>query len=323
MSKKPKVCLALPIEDDLRAKLDEACDVVEIDYFAPRAKMLEAIKEVEGVLGTSRVNPDSEYFELAPNLRVFSSYGVGYDAIDIEAATRRGVVVCNTPGVLTNAVANLTVSMVFVLTRKLIENESYVRSGGWARREEAPALGMDIEGKTFGVIGFGRIGQEVTGRVQALGMRTLWHDVFEDPPEGAPASEYRSFDALLSESDFVSLHTNLSSSSHHMIGTNQLNLMKPTAYLINTARGPLVDQAALTKALKSGTIAGAGLDVFETEPTDENEPIVQLPNAYCFPHVGSATEETRRAMRELALQNLLDVLSGRRPQAPVNPAVLE
>jgi glyoxylate reductase len=224
--------------------------------------------------------------------------------------------------VLNAAVANLTLSMIFALALKLFGNEAHVRSGGWSRREKGPGLGIDIQGKTFGVIGFGRIGQEVTRRVQALGMRTIWYDVFDTPHESAPESEYRSLDALLTESDFVSLHTNLSESSHHMIGAAELDRMKSSAFLINTARGPLVDQKALTHALETDQIAGAALDVFESEPPDPEDPIVRLPNAICFPHIGSATVETRRAMRELAVQNTLDVLAGKRPPAPVNPEVL-
>jgi phosphoglycerate dehydrogenase-like enzyme len=213
-------------------------------------------------------------------------------------------------------------SLIFALALKLFENESYVRNGGWARRDPLPSLGMDIQGKTLGVIGFGRIGQEVTRRMQALGMRTLWYDIFDQPHPSAPKSEYRPLDALLAESDFVSLHTNLDASSRHLIGTAQLALMKPTAFLINTARGPLVDQPALTHALKTGQIAGAALDVLEREPPDPDDPIVQLPNVICFPHIGTATVETRRAMRELAVRNLLAVLAGERPPAPVNPEVL-
>ena len=222
----------------------------------------------------------------------------------------------------TQAVANLALSMILALSRRLFENQAYVRTGGWSRREELPALGFDIEGKTLGVIGFGRIGQEVTRRAQALGMRAVWHDLFEVAPASAPKSEYRSLEAVLGESDFVSLHTDLGPSSHHLIGKRELNLMKPSAYLVNTARGPLVDQEALTRALETGRIAGAGLDVFETEPPDPEERILRLPNVLCFPHMGSATAETRRAMREMAMRNLLDFLAGRRPSAPVNPEVL-
>ena len=232
------------------------------------------------------------------------------------------MVVCHTPGVLTAAVANLTVACIFSLALKLFEYEPYVRSGGWARREKAPGLGMDIQGKTLGVIGFGRIGQEVTRRMQALGMKTLWYDLFQSAHPSAPHSQYRPLHELLAEADFVSVHTNLDKSSYHLIGAAELERMKPTAFLINTARGSLVDQAALTHALQTGQIAGAALDVLEKEPPDADDPIFHLPNVICFPHIGTATKETRRAMRELAVENLLAVLSGKRPPAPVNPEVL-
>jgi len=285
--------------------------------------LLEAVRDAEGILLTPRVRADAEFFEAAPKLRVLSTTSVGYDPFDIPEATRHGVVVCHTPGVLTAAVANLTMAMIFSLALKLFENEPYVRSGGWTRRETPPALGMEIQGKTLGVIGFGRIGQEITRRMQALGMRTIWYDVFDTPHPSAPNSEYRPLDALLAESDFVSLHTNLDESSHHLIGAAQLAQMKPTAFLINTARGGLVDQPALTRALETGQIAGAALDVLESEPPNPDEPLVKLPNVICFPHIGSATVETRRAMRELAVRNLLAVLAGERPPAPVNSEVLE
>ncbi|MCZ6631972.1 MAG: D-glycerate dehydrogenase [bacterium] len=322
LNEKPKVCIALTLEDDLKAQISAVCDVRVADVRAPQTELVEAIYDVEGILGTPRIRADSKFFDAAPKLRVLSTCSVGFDPIDVPEATRRGVVVCHTPGVLNAAVANLTLSMIFALALKLFENESYARSGGWARREKPPGLGRDIQGKTLGVIGFGRIGQEVTRRVQALGMRTLWSDVFDHPPEGAPESESRPLDALLAESDFVSLHTNLGPSSHHMIGAAELNRMKPGAFLINTARGPLVDQKALSRALETGQIAGAALDVLESEPPDPEDSIVRLPNVICFPHIGSATEETRRAMRELAVQNLLDVLAGKLPPAPVNPEVL-
>lgn len=271
---------------------------------------------------TPRVRADAAFFDSAPNLKVISTTSVGYDPFDIPAATDRGIVVCHTPGVLTAAVANLTMALIFNATLRLIDNEAYVRRGGWARREKPPALGHDIQGKTLGVVGFGRIGQEVTRRMQALGMKTLWYDVFDTPHPDAPKSERRSLDELLTESDYVSLHTNLDESSRYLIGADQLATMKPTAYLINTARGPLVDQKALTKALQDKVIAGAALDVLESEPPAEDDPIYTLPNVICFPHIGTATEETRRAMRELAVENLLAVLAGKKPPALVNPEVL-
>lgn len=322
MSTKPKVYVIVPIEEDLEKQIRAVCDVEMIDILASRESMLKAIHDADGILLTPRVRADAEFFDAAPKLKVISTTSVGYDPFDIPAATERGIVVCHTPGVLTAAVANLTMACIFSLALRLFEYEPYVRSGGWARREKAPSLGMDIQGKTLGVIGFGRIGQEVTRRMQALGMKTLWYDLFDAPHPSAPLSQYRPLPDLLAESDFVSLHTNLDQASHHLIGAKELARMKPTAFLINTARGPLVDQKALAYALQTGQIAGAALDVLEKEPPDEADPIFRLPNVICFPHIGTATEETRRAMRALAVENLLAVLAGKRPPAPVNPQVL-
>lgn len=322
MATKPKVYVIVTIEKDLEDRLRAVCDVEMVDMTAARPAMLKTIHDADGILLTPRVRADAEFFDAAPKLKVISTTSVGYDAFDIPEATRHGVVVCHTPGVLTAAVANLTMTLILSLALRLFEYEAYVRDGGWARREKAPALGLDIQGKTLGVVGFGRIGQEVTRRMQALGMKTLWYDIFDTPHPSAPPSEYRPLDDLLAASDFVSLHTNLDQSSRHLLGAAELAQMKRTAFLVNTARGPLVDQKALTHALQTGQIAGAALDVLEKEPPDADDPILRLPNVICLPHIGSATEETRRAMRELAVENLLAVLTGKRPPAPVNPQVL-
>ncbi len=249
MSVKPNVCISTSIEDDLLAQIGAVCETQVVEKGAPRRDLLAALSDVEGILLTPPIRVDAEFFDAAPKLRVVSTASVGYDPIDVVEATRRGVLVCHTPGVLNAAVADLTMTMIFLLARKLFEFEGYVRSGGWARRETPPSLGMDIQGKTLGVVGFGRIGQEVTRRMQALGMRTLWYDVFDEAPAGAPTSERMSLNDLLAESDFVSLHTNLGPSSHHLIGAAELAQMKSSAFFINTARGPLVDQPALTAAL--------------------------------------------------------------------------
>jgi glyoxylate reductase len=294
VSDKPTVFVLVQIEDDLLRQIQEDCDVRVLDHTTPRSELLDALSDVEGVLVSPRVPADAAFFDAAPRLRVLSTTSVGYDPFDIPEATRHGVVVCNTPGVLTAAVANLTTALIFSLTLRLFDNERFVRSGGWARRERPPALGHDVQGQTLGVIGYGRIGQEVTRRVQALGMKTLWYDVFDTPHPDAPESSYRALNDLLAESDFVSLHTNLDASSRHLIGAEELAIMKSTAFLLNTARGGLVDQVALTEALRKGEIAGAALDVLESEPPAAEDPIFTLPNVICFPHIGTATEETRR-----------------------------
>jgi len=323
VSERPVVAVLVPLEDDLLDRMRPTCEVRVIDTKTPRDELLNQLGDVNGVVVSPRIPGDRAFFEAAPNLRVLSTHSVGYDPFDIPAATKHGVCVCHTPGVLTAAVANLTTALIFLVTLRLRDNEHFVRSGGWARREQAPPLGNDVQGKTLGVVGFGRIGQEVTRRVQAVGMKTIWYDVFDTPHPDAPESEYKSLPDLLADSDYVSLHTNLDESSRHLIGAPELEQMKETAYLINTARGGLIDQAALVSALQQGQIAGAGLDVLDPEPPAADDPILSLPNALVLPHIGTATEETRRMMRELAVENLLAVLGGGRPPAPVNPEVLE
>lgn len=272
MSGKPKINVLVPLEDDLMAKLTAACEVRLVDITAPRTELLAAIRDVQGVLLNPHVRADREFFAAAPNVRVLSTTSVGYDPFDIPEATKHGVVVCHTPGVLTNAVANLTMGFVFTLALRLFPNEAYVRSGGWARREVAPPLGMEIQGKTFGVIGFGRIGQEVTRRMQALGLRTLWYDVFDTPHPSAPKSEYRSLDQLLAESDFVSLHTNLDSGSRHLIGVAELAEDETDG--LPDQHGSVAGWSMMWRspALQTGVIAGAGLDVLESEPPDRRQP---------------------------------------------------
>ncbi len=319
----PKIVQAVPIEDELHALLAAAGDVTVLPPGADRAALLEAAAGADGILLNPLFRVDEELLAAAPSLKVVATTSVGYDAFDVDLLSAHGVALCNTPGVLNAAVADLTVAMLLILSRNLVEFERYSRSGGWGRREPYPGLAHDPAGHTLGVIGFGRIGREVTRRGQQLGMRTIWYDIFDDPPADAPTSEKVELDELLRQSDFVSVHTDLNPGSRHMIGAREIGLMKPSAYLINTSRGPAVDQQALTAALQSNQIAGAGLDVLEQEPPAPDEPIVKLPNVITFPHIGTATEETRYAMRELACQNVAAVVSGKRPPAIVNPSVLD
>jgi len=319
----PKIVQAVPIEDELHALLAAAGEVAVLPPGADRAALLEAAADADGILLNPLFRVDEELLAAAPSLKVVATTSVGYDAFDVDLLSAHGVVLCNTPGVLNAAVADLTVAMLLILSRNLVEFERYSRSGGWGRREPYPALAHDPAGQTLGIIGFGRIGREVARRGQQLGMRTIWYDIFDDPPADAPAAEKAALDELLRQSDFVSIHTDLNPGSRHMIGAREIGLMKPSAYLINTSRGPAVDQQALTAALQTNQIAGAALDVLEQEPPDPDEPIVTLPNVITFPHIGTATEETRYAMRKLACQNVVAVVSGQRPAAIVNPAVLD
>ena len=320
MNDKPRIVTTLPLEPEFEARLAAAGEIVSVAG-ASRAQVLAELPSAQAFLGYFQV--DAEFLDAGPELRVVATSSVGYDFIDVDAASARGVAVCNTPGVLTAAVADLTVALIIMLARRLLEFERYARSGAWARREPMPDLAHDIAGKTLGVVGFGRIGREVTRRMLALGMNAIWYDIFDNPPPDAPAAQRRPLDDLLREADFVSIHMDLNDSSRHLVGARELALMQPGAYLVNTARGGVVDQAALTTALRENRIAGAGLDVLAPEPPDPDDPILTLPNAVIFPHMATATHETRKAMRGLAVDNVIAVLAGRRPQAIVNPEVLD
>ena len=281
------------------------------------------LETAEGLLCSNQIPITAEVMDAAPRLRVISGFGVGYNNVDLEAATARGIAVCNTPGVLSAAVADLTIGMIITASRAIVPNAAYVRHGGWARREPAPGLGWDLTGKTLGLIGFGRIGKAVCERARVFGMTVVYFDTFSDPGAGWSDSQYRALDDLMRESDVVSLHVNLTAETHHIINERTLALMKPTAWVINTSRGPVIDQPALTRALQAGTIAGAVLDVLEDEPPAPDDPILTLPNAIIFPHIGSATVETREAMLRLAIDNFVAVMSGEVPPECVNPEVLD
>jgi len=319
---RPKACIHLPLAKDLAERVEAACEARHLRFGAPREELLAALADVEGLLISNQVYVDESVYDAGPRLRVVSGFGVGYDRFDVDGATRRGIAICNTPDVVTVPVADMTIGLIIALSRRLFQNEAYSRSGGWARREPPPAAGFDLAGKTLGVVGFGRIGKEVTRRVQPFGVRVVFNDLFEEPPADAPRIPYRPLDALLGEADIVTLHVDLNPTSYHLIGARELGLMKPTAYLINTSRGPVVDRPALTAALREGRVAGAALDVLEKEPPDPDEPLLAFPNLLSFPHIGTATTETRRAMAELCVSNLLAVLEREPPPACVNPEVL-
>ncbi len=291
--------------------------MTRLDPRAPADAVAAALRDAEGVLLSNQQRVDEALLARAPRLRVVAGVGVGYDRFDLAAATRRRVAVCNTPDVLTESVVNLTLGLLLALSRGLLANERYAREG-WARREAPPGLGFELAGKVLGIVGYGRIGRGVARRAQPFGLRLLWSDVFDRLPADAPPAEFRSLDALLAEADIVSLHVDLNPTSHHLIGAKQLARMKRSAWLVNTSRGPVVDQPALARALREGAIAGAALDVLEEEPPRADDPLLGLANVLVLPHIGTATHETRYAMRELAVRNLLAGISGERPPSCVN-----
>ncbi|MBE0608728.1 MAG: D-glycerate dehydrogenase [Dehalococcoidia bacterium] len=318
----PIACVTVGPPPEVLARLEAVCQVREVAADAPARVLQEALAGAEGLLCSALLPVNEFLMARAPRLRVVSNFGVGFNNVDLPEATRRGIAVCNTPGVLSDAVADLTLALILAASRRVVENAAYVSSRGWSGGRPAPALGFDVGGKTLGIIGLGRIGRAVAQRARAFGMEVIYHDTFETPPEGSDYCRYKTLDELLREADIVSLHVNLTPATHHLLGTRELGLMKRTAWVVNTSRGPVIDQAALVRALRAGVIAGAALDVLETEPPMAKEPILSLPNVVLLPHVGSATVETRAAMLDLAVKNLLAVLAGEEPPACVNREAL-
>lgn len=319
---RPIACVALPLPEEALARVREAAEVRLLAPGFDAPSLRSALDGSTGLLCSNLLPINAALLEAAPDLRVVSNFGVGFDNVDLVEASARGVIVCNTPGVLSEAVADLTMLLILAAARRMMENASFVTGGGWSRGEPRPPLGFDLAGKTLGIIGFGRIGQAVARRAMVFGMNILFEDVVDDPRAGFEQCIQCDIEYLLERSDVVSLHVNLSPQTHHLIGREQLEQMRRTAWLVNTSRGPVVEQGALVTALRSGVIAGAALDVLEDEPPRPDEPLLSLPNVILLPHVGSATEETRRAMLDLAVENLVAALGNRTPPACVNPEVL-
>jgi glyoxylate reductase len=253
---------------------------------------------------------------------MIANMGVGYNNIDVGAATRRGIPVSNTPGVLTDATADLAFTLILAVARRVVEGDKRVRTGQFTFWAPFLFLGREVSGKTLGIIGLGRIGQAVAQRARGFNMKILYHNRrrMEPAKEQALQIEYADLDSLLTKADFVSLHIPLMEETRHFMGPRELALMKPTAYLINTSRGPVVDEKALLAALQNKQVAGAGLDVYEQEPT-LTPGLTEMDNVVLLPHVGSATLETRIRMATMAARNLIAGLSGERPPNQVNPEV--
>jgi lactate dehydrogenase-like 2-hydroxyacid dehydrogenase len=289
------------------------------DVRLPPAQMVEACREVEGLV-TSSTPVGAEVVEQALHLCVVSAVAVGYDIIDVEACTRRRILVTNTPGVVTEATADLSFALLMAVARRLVEADRYVREGHWHYWQWGNMWGTNPSGKTLGIYGFGRIGQAVARRARGFSMRVIYHSIDRPTPEREQelGAQYVDRETLLREADFLSIHVPLAADTHHLISAAELNLMKPTAFLINTSRGKVVEEAALVEALQSKRIAGAGLDVFEFEP-QIHPALLAMPNVVVTPHMGTSTGETRLAMAMMAAENLLTALAGQRPPNLVNP----
>lgn len=287
--------------------LDRLAAVHDIDVWperlpAPPEELRRRAAAAEGILSLLSDRIDEPLMAAAPKLRAISNYAVGYDNIDLAAAAARGIPVGNTPDVLTDATADLAFALLLAVARKLPQAQQDVRDGQWVTWEPAHPLGQEVHGSTIGIIGFGRIGRAVARRAEGFDMTVLHSGTSTSPDLPLPE--------LLAQSDFVSIHAPLTAATRHLIDAAALARMKPTAILINTARGPLVDQRALIEALYQGTIAGAGLDVTDPEPLPADDPLLEAPNLIVVPHIGSATHTARGRMADMAVENLLAGLAG-------------
>jgi glyoxylate reductase len=288
-------------------------EVYQSDSPPTRQELIEGIKGCEGVICLLTEHFDAQVIDAADKLRVISAYSAGVDNIDLQAARRKGIVVTNTPGVLTQATAELTWALILAVSRKVVEGDAYVRAGHFRCWHPQLLLGKLLSGATLGIVGAGRIGQAVGRIASAFGMRILYYDLQARPEWELQTAAHRvELETLLRQSDIVSLHVPLTAATTHLIGRDELAIMKPGAVLVNTSRGAVVDEAALVEALNKGRLFGAGLDVFEREPEVHPE-LPNLKNVVLLPHLGSATDSTRSQMAELAAKNLIDVLEGREP----------
>ena len=297
---------------------DVSVDYNETDTPLPKTELMTRLRGKDGLICQIVTTVDDEVLAQAPSLRVVANVAVGYNNIDVAAARRRGVVVTNTPDVLTETTADFAWALLMAAARRVVEADHFARSGRWTRWQWDLLWGADVHGKTLGIVGFGRIGRAVARRALGFDMRVLYHDGVR--ADAATERELRAaptdLATLLRESDFVTLHTNLTPETHHLIGERTLRTMKRSAVLVNASRGPVVDEAALARALREGGIAAAGLDVFEEEPTIHPD-LLPLANVVMAPHIASASRETRLAMATLAVKNCLAVLEGKPPLTPV------
>lgn len=318
---KPKVLVTRRLPDSI---LDEYKQQVDVELWdeetpIPYDTLLEKVRGKEGLVCLLSDRVDARIIEAGTDLRVISTIAVGFDNIDISAASAHGIRVGNTPGVLTDATADLAFSLLMAAARRIGEGIDYVRQGKWETWGLTLLMGQEVYGKTIGIIGMGRIGQAVARRAKGFNMKILYSAHHRNKgAEEELGAEFRPLDDLLRESDYVSLHANLTEETRGLIGEREFDLMKPTAILINTARGAMVDQKALYHALKEGKIAYAALDVTDPEPMLPDDQLLTLPNIIVLPHIGSATVNTRMTMCRMALQNLVAGLNGGKLPYPVN-----
>ncbi len=321
----PKVYVTRRIPESGIALLQESCDVEiwDSDDVVPRDTFLAAVADKDAVLCLLTEKIDAETLSVAKNAKIFANMAVGFDNIDVPECTKRGVMASNTPGVLTDTTADFAFTLLMAAARRIREGHEFVHAGKWETWGPLLLMGQDIHHATLGLVGLGRIGTEMARRGQGFSMRVLYNDVVRrEDLEQELGLEYVDFDTVLRESDFVSLHVPYMPETHHLISTDELAKMKQSAVLINTARGPIVDPAALYTALSSGEIWAAGLDVTDPEPIPMDDPLLTLDNCLVAPHIASASFQTRSDMSELAANNILAALAGERPPTILNPELL-
>ena len=320
---KPKVYVTRLLPKPALDRINSYCDakIWEGDLPPPRDTIIENIASVEGLLCLLTDKIDAPLMDKAPKLKVISNCAVGFDNIDVDAATKRGIAVGNTPGVLTETTADFAFALMMAAARRVAEGDRNVRAGKWKTWGPMILLGQDVFGSTLGIVGMGRIGAAMARRAKGFGMKIMYSDVIRQQPqtEKELGLEYVELGKLLAESDFITLHTNLTPETHHLIGPEQFKRMKRTCILINTSRGPIVDNMALYEALRDGKIAYAALDVTEPEPIPIDHPLLKLDNIVIAPHIASASVTTRTKMGMMAAENLIAGLKGEPLPNPVKP----
>jgi glyoxylate reductase len=316
-----KVVMARKLLPLAQQRLEQSCEIIAWDKeeAMPREVLLDWIQDAEGLVAAPNITIDEELLARAPKLRVIAQPAVGYNNIDIDACTRRGIPVGYTPGVLVEATADLAFGLLLCATRRIHEGWDFVRQGQWQANRNIP-LGIDLFGKTLGIVGMGQIGSAVARRARAFGLNVIYHNRTRRTDEQSLGTEYAGFEELLRQADFIIVLSSLTPETRGMFGARQFELMKPTVYFVNASRGAIVDTKALMDALSAGEIAYAALDVTDPEPLPGDHPLLKYSNILVTPHIGSATTETRNSMARLTADNLLAGLAGMPLPASVNEA---
>ena len=325
--RKPKVYVTRELPGRALEMIDDHFDADVWHEYAPPPKqvIIENVKDAEGLVSLLSDKIDAEVFDAGPKVRIVAQMAVGFDNIDVKEATTRGIYVTNTPEVLTETTADFAFALLMATARRVAEADKYVRTGKWlVGWHPSMLLGRDVHGAVLGIVGAGRIGAAVARRAKGFNMRILYHDLApKHELEEELSARYVDLDTLFKESDYITIHVSLTRETYHLVDEKKLGLMKKTSFLINTSRGPVVDEKALYAALRDNRIAGAGLDVFEQEPVSVENPLLKLDNVVVAPHIASASHVTRSKMAEMAAENLIALFEGRTPPNLVNPDVLK